>query len=101
MSIYNKVTDEVVKKLKAICGDKYVTDSLPLRHSYMAKGIMGLEAVVPEVVIRPANKEEVLKILVVANENLSPVTPAAGGLSGGFALPAVERGMARLQPSWN
>ncbi|MCK4484402.1 MAG: FAD-binding oxidoreductase, partial [Candidatus Thorarchaeota archaeon] len=76
---YNKVTDEVVKKLIAICGEKYVTDSEPLRYSYMAKGIMGLEAVLPEVVIRPANTEEVRKILMVANDNLSPVTPAAGG----------------------
>jgi len=92
VSNYNKVTDEVVKKLVAICGDQYVTTSEPLRHSYMAKGIMGLEAVVPEVVIRPANAEEVSKVLVVANENLSPVTPAAGGLSGGFALPAIEPG---------
>ncbi len=90
--MYNKVTDEVVDKLKAICGEKYVTTSEPLRHSYMAKGIMGLEAVLPECIVRPANAEEVSKILIVANENLSPVTPAAGGLSGGFALPAIEPG---------
>ena len=90
--LYNKITDEVTKKLVAICGDEYVTTSEPLLHSYMAKGIMGLEAVLPELVIRPANAEEVSKILVVANENLSPVTPAAGGLSGGFALPAIEPG---------
>ncbi|MHA2003207.1 MAG: FAD-binding oxidoreductase, partial [Candidatus Thorarchaeota archaeon] len=70
MSNYNKVTDEVVKKLVAICGDEYVTTSEPLRHSYMARGIMGMEAVVPEVVIRPANPEQVSKVLVVANDNL-------------------------------
>ncbi|MFW9770077.1 MAG: FAD-binding oxidoreductase, partial [Candidatus Thorarchaeota archaeon] len=89
---YNKVTDDVVNKLTAICGEQYVTTSEPLRHSYMARGIMGLEAVVPEVIVRPASAEEVSKILVVANDNLSPVTPAAGGLSGGFALPAIEPG---------
>ena len=92
MTEYNSVTDEVVKKLVAICGDEFVTTSLPLRHSYMAKGIMGLEAELPEVIVRPANAEEVSKILIVANENLSPVTPAAGGLSGGFALPAIQPG---------
>ncbi|MHA2396522.1 MAG: FAD-binding oxidoreductase, partial [Candidatus Thorarchaeota archaeon] len=72
--------------------DEFVTTSEPLRHSYMAKGIMGLEAELPEVIVRPANAEEVSKILIVANENLSPVTPAAGGLSGGFALPAIQPG---------
>jgi len=92
VSNYNKVTDEVVKKLKAICGEEHVTTSTPLLHSYMARGIMGLEAVLPEVVIRPSNAEEVSKVLVVANENLTPITPAAGGLSGGFALPAIEPG---------
>ncbi len=89
---YNKINDEVVKKLTAICGEKFVTTSEPLRHSYMAKGIMGLEAELPELIARPANAEEVSKILIVANENLSPVTPAAGGLSGGFALPAIQPG---------
>lgn len=92
MSNYNKVTDEVVKKLVAICGDEFVTTSEPLLHSYMARGIMGLEAELPEVIVRPSNTEEVSKILVVANENLSPITPAAGGLSGGFALPTIQPG---------
>ncbi|RDE11210.1 MAG: hypothetical protein C4K49_12115 [Candidatus Thorarchaeota archaeon] len=90
--LYNKVTDDVVKKLVAICGEKYVTTSEPLRHSYMARGIMGLEAVLPEAIIRPANADEVSRVLVMANEHLIPVTPAAGGLSGGFALPAIEPG---------
>ena len=58
VSNYNKVTDEVVKKLVAICGDEYVTTSEPLRHSYMARGIMGMEAVVPEAIVRPANPEQ-------------------------------------------
>ena len=89
---YNKINDEVVKKLTAICGEEFVTTSEPLRHSYMAKGIMGLEAELPEVIVRPANAEEVSKILIVANDNLSPVTPASGGLSGGFALPAIQPG---------
>ena len=65
MSNYNKVTDEVVKKLVAICGDEFVTTSEPLLHSYMARGIMGLEAELPEVIVRPSNTEEVSKILVV------------------------------------
>ena len=89
---YNHVTDDVMKKLVAICGERYATNSEPLRHSYMAKGIMGLEAVLPEAIVRPENAEQVSKILVLANENHIPVTPAAGGLSGGFALPAIEPG---------
>jgi FAD/FMN-containing dehydrogenase len=92
MTEYNKITDAEVKKLESICGEEYVTDSEPLRYSYMAKGIMGLEAELPEVIVRPANVEEVTGVLQVANDNLSPVTPAAGGLSGGFALPAIEPG---------
>ena len=58
---YNKVNDELVKKLVAICGDKYVTTSEPLRHSYMARGIMGMEAELPEVIVRPENAEQVSK----------------------------------------
>ena len=53
---------------------------------------MGNEAELPEVIVRPENADQVSKILIVANENLSPVTPAAGGLSGGFALPAIQPG---------
>ena len=98
--MYNKVTDDVVKKLVAICGEKYVTTSEPLRHSYMARGIMGLEAVLPEAIVRPANADEVSRILVMAKARTFPRLPAATwALSHGRAAPEVPATFARRPPN--
>ncbi|MEM3526000.1 MAG: FAD-binding oxidoreductase, partial [Candidatus Jordarchaeaceae archaeon] len=84
---YNPVTKEIVRALENIVGKDYVNDSLPMRYAYVSKGIMGLESLPAEVIVRPKDVEEVRQVLMLANENKIPVTPVAGGLSGGFASP--------------
>ncbi|MHA1606748.1 MAG: FAD-binding oxidoreductase [Candidatus Freyarchaeota archaeon] len=89
---YNEVTPDIVKMLESIVGKEFVSSDIAMRYSYLSRGIMGLEATVPEVVVRPRYVEEVRKILILANENHIPVTPCAGGLSGGYATPLVQPG---------
>jgi FAD/FMN-containing dehydrogenase len=89
---YSTVTPEIVKRIAKVVGDKYVTTSKPILYSYLSKGIMGLESVVADCVVRPKSVEEVQGVLTIASEELIPVTPAAGGLSGGFACPTIEPG---------
>lgn len=87
---YNSVTKKIVEALESIVGKEYVNDSVPMRYAYVSKGIMGLESIPAEVIVRPKNVEEVQKVLMLANENIIPVTPVAGGLSGGFASPLIS-----------
>lgn len=89
---YNHVTPDIVKTLESIVGKEYVSADVAMRYSYLSRGIMGLEATTPEVVVRPRYVEEVRKVLILANENHIPVTPAAGGLSGGYAAPLIQPG---------
>ncbi|HUY00470.1 MAG TPA: FAD-binding oxidoreductase [Candidatus Deferrimicrobium sp.] len=97
---YNKVDENIVTKLKAIVGEEYVmADNPPMMYSYMSRGIMGLRAGPPDCVVRPINAQEVSQILKLCTENKIPVTPMAGGLSGGFALPLLENGGVLLECS--
>lgn len=97
---YNRVDSEIVEKFKQIVGEQYVMwDNKPMMESYMSRGIMGLRAGPPDCVVRPINKEEIRDILVLCSENKIPVTPMAGGLSGGFALPLLENGGVLLELS--
>lgn len=83
---YNPVTPEIVEELKNIVGDKFVIfgdeeklepyshDEVPdRRYAHM-----------PEAVVRPANRDEIVEIMKLANRELIPVTPrgAGSGLSG-------------------
>ncbi|MDH5702626.1 MAG: FAD-binding oxidoreductase [Aigarchaeota archaeon] len=90
--MYKRVSSEIVSQLAEIVGDRYVANSKAILASYLSKGIMGIEAELPEVVVRPGGVDEVRKVLQLANENKIPVTPLSGGLSGGFSLPAVKPG---------
>ncbi len=90
---YNKVDNKIIAKLKEIVGADYVmADNKPMMFSYMARGIMGLRAGPPDCVVRPANANQISEILKYCSVNKIPVTPMAGGLSGGFALPLLENG---------
>nr|MDO8133088.1 FAD-binding oxidoreductase [Candidatus Njordarchaeum guaymaensis] len=89
---YNKVTPQIVKRIAGVVSEKYVTTSKPILYSYVSKGIMGLESCVADCVVRPKSVEEVQGVLKIATEESIPVTPASGGLSGGFACPTIEPG---------
>ncbi len=87
---YNKVTDEIIEELTALCGkysviakdeeklEPYSHDEVA-EHTYFS---------MPEVVVKPSSAEEISKIMILADREHIPVTPrgAGSGLSGG-AIP--------------
>lgn len=77
------IDNELYKKLEAIVGEQYISDSDLDRvcNSYDATRQRSL----PDVVIRPNSAQEISEILKLANENHVPVYPrgAASGLTGG------------------
>ncbi|MDQ1327094.1 MAG: FAD-binding protein, partial [Candidatus Poribacteria bacterium] len=77
------IDNELYKKLEAIVGEQYISDSDLDRvcNSYDATKQRSL----PDVVVRPNSAQEISEILKLANENYIPVYPrgAASGLTGG------------------
>ncbi len=78
--MYNRVTEKIIDRLVSIVGkeniilekeglENYAHDETPLYYS------------MPEVVVKPAIKNEVQEILRLANDNSIPVTPRGGGTS--------------------
>ncbi|RYZ46283.1 MAG: FAD-binding oxidoreductase, partial [Chitinophagaceae bacterium] len=78
---------EHLDALKNICGEKYVLVDEESLHNYAHDETEDLHFL-PDVVIKPANAEEISAILKLCNQYKIPVTPrgAGTGLSGG-ALP--------------
>jgi glycolate oxidase len=84
MPDYNKVTPEIISKLKGIVGEDSVLiddESLKLFSRDETEDFY----FPPEVIVKPKNTSEVSEVLKLANENSIPVTPRGGGtgLSGG------------------
>jgi glycolate oxidase len=91
MAKYNKVTPELVKELKAAVGDRFVyTDADKMEAYSHDETDKKVWAHMPEVVVVPANAQEISKVVKLANKYLVPITPAAAhsGLSGG-AIPEI------------
>jgi len=80
---YNKVTDEIIRRLKDIVGDENILSEHLMDYGHDETHI--LDWVPPEVVVKPRNRTEVSDILKLANQEIIPVTPRGGGtgLSGG------------------
>ncbi|MEO8146839.1 MAG: FAD-linked oxidase C-terminal domain-containing protein [Bacteroidia bacterium] len=84
---FNKVNDGFVQKLIEICGAAQVSIDDEMRKDYSHDYTEDL-SFLPEVVVKPADSNEISAIMKLCNENLIPITPRAAGtgLSGG-ALP--------------
>lgn len=84
---YGKVDNRVVEALQKICGSQNVSLSKEDLERYGQDETEDL-LYYPEVVVKPANANEISGIIRLANDHLIPVTPrgAGTGLSGG-ALP--------------
>ncbi len=92
MPQYNKVTADVLEKLKAIAPNRvfageeinedYIHDEMPIYGKFA-----------PEAVVEAASTEEISEIMKVCNENCIPVIPrgAGTGLAGGAV--AIEGGV--------
>ncbi|HDN19630.1 MAG TPA: FAD-binding protein [Candidatus Acetothermia bacterium] len=82
---YNRVTPEIVERLRRIVGDGYVLTSPGDLERYGIDEIEERYRHPPEVVVKPRTPEEIAAIMKLANEYRIPVTPrgAGTGLSGG------------------
>lgn len=80
---YNKVTDEIIRRLKDIVGDDNILSEHLMDYGHDETHV--LDWVPPEVVVKPKNRTEVSEILKLADQETIPVTPRGGGtgLSGG------------------
>ena len=86
-SVFNQVNPALVDELKVLCGDDYVFTQSDILAEYGHDETEDL-IFLPEVLVKPANTEQISAVMKLANKNLIPVTPIGGktGLSGG-ALP--------------
>lgn len=82
--MYNKVTPEIISKLKQVVGGEYVLYDDESIKLYSKDETEDLNFP-PEVIVKPASSKEISEIFKLANEFLIPVTPRGGGtgLSGG------------------
>ncbi len=84
--MYKKVTQEIVKKLEKIVGQKNLIFD-PERMEDYSHDEFSLRDIarMPEVVVKPGKTEEVAEVLHLANEEKIPVTPRGGatGMAGG------------------
>lgn len=99
MKEYNPVTAEVIDALKAVVGDKYVKTDADVLDVYKSDESLAPSFwKTPEVVVLPANTQEVSEIMKVANRFDVPVTPRS-------AVPASAAAPSRLIRasfcSWN
>ncbi|GAI46535.1 unnamed protein product, partial [marine sediment metagenome] len=69
---------ELFRKLENIVKEKYISNSLYVRHAY-SRNVDPVLQGVPDFVIRPKDAKEISEILKVANEENISVTPRGGG----------------------
>jgi len=83
---FNKVTDLIIKELQEIIGKANVIIDEEKMEMYSHDETSDkLWEKMPEVVVKPANAQEISEIVKLANRELIPITPRGGGsgLAGG------------------
>ena len=79
---------KIVKRFEEIVGAEFVSTKPDVLLTYSQTASMAVKPVIPAVVVRPANANEVSQILKLANKYKVPVTPRSGGSSlQGEAIP--------------
>lgn len=97
MSEYNKVTEEVIAALRQAVGEAYVyVDSEKLEQYKTDEETDVRFHHLPEVVVAPANTEEVAAVMKIANQYVIPVTPRSAGTSVSCGAIAVCGGIVLL-----
>lgn len=86
---YNEITENLFQEFQKIVGEEYYFVEEELRWPYAFGGTMIEPDWVPDLVLMPQNREQISKILKLANDNNIPVTPRGSGtsLSGGPLTP--------------
>ena len=87
---YKLPDDKDLDAMVGIVGKDYATNNKAITASYLSKSVMGLEAQIPDIVVRPKYVEEIRKILLYCSAEKIAVSPISGGLSGGFACPTIK-----------
>ncbi|MFW9974115.1 MAG: FAD-binding oxidoreductase [Candidatus Thorarchaeota archaeon] len=72
---------KIIAGFEEIVGKEFVSTKVDVLLTYSQTASMAADPVIPELVVRPANTEQVSKILVLANEHKIPVVPRSGGSS--------------------
>ena len=85
--------DKFVEEATKIIGSEHITTNLAMRHSYMARSVMGIRAAVSEAIVKPADTKETQAIVNLCNKYTIPISPYSGGLSGGYAQPLKPEGI--------
>jgi len=85
---YKRVDAETVRKLMQIVGEENVLSKNEEKEPYSHDETLNLRRYMPEIVVKPNNRNQVRDILILANRDRIPITPRGGGtgLSGG-AIP--------------
>ena len=73
--------EQIIRNLVEIVGDEYISTRDDILLAYSCTASMGVEPVRPGAVVRPADAEEVARILRLANKHKISVTPRSGGSS--------------------
>ncbi|GAH24464.1 unnamed protein product [marine sediment metagenome] len=87
---YKLPDDKDLEAMIGIVGKDYATNNKAITASYLSKSVMGLEAQIPDIVVRPKYVEEIRKILLYCSAEKIAVSPISAGLSGGFACPTIK-----------
>lgn len=102
MKQYNPVTAEVVKALQDVVGEKYVKTAPDVLDVYKSdESLAPSYWRTPEVVVLPANTEEVAEIVKIANKYNVPVTPRSAGTSVSCGAVPVYHGIVLLMERMN
>lgn len=72
---------KIIAGFEEIVGKEFVSTKADVLLTYSQTASMAADPVIPELVVRPANTEQVSKILMLANEHKIPVVPRSGGSS--------------------
>ncbi len=72
---------KMVAGFEEIVGKEFVSAKEDVLLAYSQTASMAADPVLPELVVRPANTEQVSKILMLANEYKIPIVPRSGGSS--------------------
>jgi len=80
MAKYNQVSSELLKKLKEVLGDKYVSTAPDKLEAYQTdEEGNSYYFRKPEVVVFPGSTEDVAAVVKLANQYLVPITPRSAG----------------------
>ncbi|VBB09221.1 Hypothetical protein LUCI_4511 [Lucifera butyrica] len=94
MANYNKVTQNMLRELKEIIGERSVWTSPEKMEPYSHDAVTGEKYVkYPEAVVLPGNAEQVARIVKLANRNLVPIVPRGAGTGYACAAVAHEGGL--------